>query len=68
MILGNYGRSTKCRHDRANIRACFQMVADVKFHSVVMVLDLIPVQLPNPGLQLAVVLYHVPCVLPVFMV
>ncbi|HET6799577.1 MAG TPA: hypothetical protein VFH25_03360 [Nitrososphaeraceae archaeon] len=21
MILGNYGRSTKCRHDSANIRA-----------------------------------------------
>jgi hypothetical protein len=35
---------------------CFQMVADVKFHPVVMVLDLIPVQLPDPGLLLVVVL------------
>jgi hypothetical protein len=32
------------------------MVADVKFHPVVMVLDLIPVQLPNPGLLLVVIL------------
>lgn len=48
---------------------CFQMVADVKFHPVVMVLlDLIPVQLPMPGLLLVVVLYHVPFVLLVFMV
>jgi hypothetical protein len=44
------------------------MVADVKFHPVVMVLDLIPVPLPNPGLLLVVVLYHIPCVLLVFMV
>jgi hypothetical protein len=47
---------------------CFQMVADVKFHPVVMVLDLLPVQLPMPGLLLVVVLYHVPSVLLVFMV
>lgn len=47
---------------------CFQMVADVKFHPVVMVLDLIPVQLPMPGLLLVVVLYHVPFVLLVLMV
>jgi hypothetical protein len=47
---------------------CFQMVVDVKFHSVVMVLDLNPVQLPMPGLLLVVILYHVPCVLLVFMV
>jgi hypothetical protein len=30
------------------------MVSDVKFHPVVMVLDLLPVQLPNPGLLLVV--------------
>src|ERR671916_3288384 len=62
VILGNYGRSTKCRQIMPISEPCFQMVSDVKFHPVVMVLDLLPVQLPNPGLLLVVVLYHIPCV------
>jgi hypothetical protein len=62
MILGNYGRSTNADMIVAISEPCFQMVADVKFHPVVMVLDLLPVQLPMPGLLLVVVLYHILCV------
>jgi hypothetical protein len=48
----------------------FQMRADVKFHPV-MILDLLAVRLPMPGLLLlllVVVLHHVPCLLLVFLV
>jgi hypothetical protein len=63
MILDNYGRSTNADMIVPISEPCSQMVVDVKFHPVVMVLDLIPVELPMPGLLLVVVLYHVPSVL-----
>ena len=49
MIVGKYGRSTKCRHGSAISEPCFEMVVvvvDVKFHPV-MALVLLPVELPD---------------------